>query len=570
MFSLSLSLSRQLICPGLAAGLAACVGALAFAAEPPGKPPEGFPAYVPTPRPARVTIDGLAPYQQAAKPITDAQGRVRVVIDFIESAADRYLEAARADIARFDPTRDRHNPQTLRLLDAKGAQHGIAAEYRRNDRGELERSNITTWVGASITAYLSTGQINALRRDEDVRLLTDDRVGQFSQSAYTPPPWSPSWNGSSWTELNDWGWNAVVGKSVLPGSNRAVWIVDSGVAYHTDLPSLSSRYNVNYSQSAALVGCYAHSTHVAGIVGAASNNGQGRRGIYAGVNMRSVNAGPPVTDSSNPGGPYVCALGGGLAANELTAALDYIYWQSLVALPSAPRPNVVNVSANGMEEGFSASGIAQTNQLKITALVMPTYPFAGTGNWYWYYPGNVFVQSAGNQAGDSCSNSLLAGASAAYKPSVGASTNATDGVLVVGALNSDGQRASTFKLSYPGVTGYPNGFAPENGSNFGNCIDLWAPGDFIYSAWGMDIYGTRAAMNYGGGQPAACASGTCTSPPQSGWMHLSGTSMAAPHVAAAAAYYIDKLGLTTPSQVEQTLRANAAPLPSGLPMVRLQ
>ena len=81
---------------------------------------------------------------------------------------------------------------------------------------------------------------------------------------------------------------------------------------------------------------------------------------------------------------------------------------------------------------------------------------------------------------------------------------------------------------------------------------------------------------YSGGQPATCSSGTCLSPPHEGWAHLSGTSMAAPHVAAAAAYYIDKYGLTTPAQVEQMLRSTATgspgntSLPSGLNMVQLQ
>ena len=67
-----------------------------------------------------------------------------------------------------------------------------------------------------------------------------------------------------------------------------------------------------------------------------------------------------------------------------------------------------------------------------------------------------------------------------------------------------------------------------NPSNYGRCVDIWAPGDYIVSAWNDNAWG-RA------------------------W--LSGTSMAAPHVAAAAAYFADYEGLTTPGAIEQRIRS---------------
>ena len=240
---------------------------------------------------------------------------------------------------------------------------------------------------------------------------------------------------------------------------------------------------------------------------------------------------------------------------------------------------MINLSMNeATETGFSSSGYAMTNQPKLATLAQPAYPFP---DWTRSYPGNVVVQSAGNINQDACSNTvtlppggLTQFSSFAYKPSAWATTtDPADGILVVGALNANGYRAAPFSPAYPDVVGG----ASNPGSNYGGCIDIWAPGDRIYSTWGNHKQQTYEGVQYGGNQPASCAGGGCTDPANAyGWAHLSGTSMAAPHVAAAAAYYIDKLGLTTPAQVEQVLRSTATgasgnpSLPSGLNMVQLQ
>ncbi len=517
----------------------------ALAAAPIGKPPAGYPEYVAPPKQQRILIDGLVPYERAAKPFTDAEGRVRVIVDFMDGAKDRYLDAARNAIEAFDPKRDRHHPQALLLLDEKSRQYGIKPQYRSNEQGQQERTGITTWVGMSISGYLTEKQIDALRRDEDVRLISEDRVGRFSQS-------EPLWTDSSVDgEMVDWGYQAVNGKQAPGNTGRIVWIIDSGVAYHSDLGSVTSRYNVASGAGAngyvPGVGCYAHATHVAGIVGATANNGQGRRGIYAGVEMRSINGGSAYNDQIPPYKP--CAAGEALTADHIGVALDYVFWQSLGGNPWSAKPNVVNMSFNGGLTGFSSNGVALSNQQKMQALATPGYPFAGTGLWYLYTPGNVVVQSAGNDNGDSCVNNLITDfdgvntllASAAYKPAANASADPWDGVLVVGAIKSNGDRPAPF-------TGHPPTGGADPGSNYGSCVDLWAPGNSIFSTWGLGTFNTNAVDQYSGG------------------IYLSGTSMAAPHVAAAAAYFIDAYGLTTPAAVEQTLRANST-LVSGRNMV---
>ncbi len=541
--------------------------ALARVASPPDLPPP--------PRFERIDVDGLAPYHASERPMVDEQGRVKVIVDFTTSAVDTYAEAAKPLLERFDPKTMRHNPQALMLIEAIERKYGIAPEFHSTERSEKERTNITTWVGASITAFLPRETIAALRRDKNVRLVTDDQEGGYS--------WTPSWNGPAWTELNDWGWNAVQGKPVFPGSTRRVWIIDSGVAYHADLGSVSTRQHAS-SPTGSVVGCYAHATHVAGIIGATSGNGIGRRGVYAGVEMRSINGGGPVAfrNSNNTGagapGPFVqtsnCANGPSDA--DVGIAFDMIYWASVG--PYTSKANIVNLSMNSKALGYALDGSVRANQSKAISLVTPA-----SLSWFGFYPGNVLVQSAGNDAKDACTFHVVSPGSpvtlftSGYTPAAAATAaNPNDGVLLVGAVNQAGQEASAFAAAYPPIA------SNAGGTNFGACVDIWAPGNFIYSTWGqwddetsdaVNPYGASAAPHNNAGQPASCANGSCntfaTAGP--GWAHASGTSFAAPHVAAAAAYYADKLNLSTPAQIEQAVRANAnAQILPGRLVVRLQ
>lgn len=125
--------------------------------------------------------------------------------------------------------------------------------------------------------------------------------------------------------------------------------------------------------------------------------------------------------------------------------------------------------------------------------------------------GVVYVVAAGNEGGDAC----------AYSP---ARAGTAEGIITVAAVEYRG-----LEVSY---------------SNYGACVDIWAPGTGVLST--------------------AVGGGTAT---------RSGTSMAAPHVAGGAALWLSRSPSTTPAAVEGFLRSSALPTGAlskdGRPIVRL-
>jgi Subtilase family len=328
------------------------------------------------------------------------------------------------------------------------------------------------------------------------------------------------------------------------------------------------------------VGCYAHATHVAGTIGASANGNAPRVGVYAGVNMVSIAVGTAPYAYNSAWLP--CASGGaadrpdpatGVTVSSIGFAFDFIAAQNQPTIQIGGTANIATMSINGGKVGFTG-GVAETNRNKLLTMVNPANVWRyRQGLWeQWYYPGIFFAQPAGNQNQNACSP-RTDGASAAFQTTPSPNGTAVDGIMVVGVIRQNGTAASNGS----GTAGGPGFTLPEprifsadpaeTGSNFGSCIDIWAPGDAIYSTWGSGLSSTYSTATYYGGQSSTYVAGTAPGSPTNpnpttlyqglfGWQWLSGTSMAAPHVAAAAAYMADKYYLSTPTAIEQKIRDN--------------
>jgi aqualysin 1 len=156
----------------------------------------------------------------------------------------------------------------------------------------------------------------------------------------------------------------------------------------------------------------------------------------------------------------------------------------------------------------------------------------GSGQWSWVIAGIDWV-TANAQKPAITNMSLGGGANSAVDNAV--RNSAASGVLYSLAAGNDGANACNQSPARAGTT---NGVvtvaatdssdAEASWSNFGSCVDIWAPGVSILSTW------------KGGGTKT-----------------ISGTSMASPHAGGTAALYLASHTTATPSGVEGALKTDA-------------
>ncbi|MEZ4309347.1 MAG: S8 family serine peptidase [Polyangiaceae bacterium] len=433
----------------------------------------------------------------------DSSGRVHYIVGLRDDAANGYPNVA-PDDGRFPSY---HKPEVRNLIHAFEADHGVQA------------SAMTSWMSISFGAYMTAEEAESLRYDPRVKLVSPAYVPTFS--AGPDAVWTDYVHPSG--ARSPWGKQAM-NQDISPSNGEViVYVVDSGVGFHPDL-NVIKRVNASEPEDQLpqhLVGCYPHATHVAGIIGAGHGADAGVFGVDPGVRIISVSM-MKIHDESDDCEDLKHEMG-------VHLALDWIRYH----ISTEQRMGIINLSMNDqLGTGSYAHDTQVGNDIRMTA----------TPNDAIGYPGALFVQSAGNKLGDACNF--------AYRPPGDNGALTDDGIMVVGAINDHGQPV----VQLNGLNGFRNGsgVASEPGSNYGPCVDVWAPGREIYSTWG----------------PIPQVAST---PPEGyTFRNLSGTSMAAPHIAGLAAYIAETQSITDPVELEAKIREELDLLgskdPSSLPI----
>ena len=177
--------------------------------------------------------------------------------------------------------------------------------------------------------------------------------------------------------------------------------------------------------------------------------------------------------------------------------------------------------------GGSTYGVAKSVNL-ISVRVLNC---SGSGTWSGVIAGVDWVTA--NRVGVSVANmSLGGGGYSALDQAVQNSINS--GVTYVVAAGNSGANACNYspaRVSAAITVGWTTSTdARHSYSNYGSCLDLFAPGDNITSAW----YGSDTQTHT-----------------------ISGTSMASPHVAGVAALYLEYNPAAAPGDVAYAINSNA-------------
>ena len=362
------------------------------------------------------------------------------------------------------------------VLNENTETPGKAVSDMANKYG-LSPQHIYSHALKGFSAIVPEGRLNALKNDPRVKYVSEDRIVSIDVQAKgkptpTPVPQPP--------QETPFGVTRIGVNTTNKGAGVGVAVIDTGIDLtHPDLSVIANKTCINRTTTGN--DDNGHGTHVAGTI-AGRFNYIGVVGVAPEANLYAVK----VLDKRGSG--------------SWSSVLCGINWVTENA-------QTLNIKVANMSLGGTGTSDDKCGQINNDALHEAICNSTKAGVTY--------VVAAGNER-DNAKNHVPA----AYD----------DTVITVSALvDTDG-----LKGGFGGSTGYGPDDTFASFSNYGDIVDLGAPGVNIYSTWKNGGYNT-----------------------------ISGTSMATPHVSGAAAIYIGVHGNQPWVQVRDGLNGAGEPLNSG-------
>jgi serine protease AprX len=363
-------------------------------------------------------------------------------------------------------------------------------------RGGKIKQDLGEFKGGAYT--MPASELADLAADPEVVYISPDRT---LRDASTIPAAINDYHTGTINASNAWS-------KGLTGAGIGVAVIDSGIASLPDITASNIVYSQDFTGLGSTADVYGHGTHVTGILAGNGNQSTGSaysytfKGIADGVsiiNLRVLDANGAGTDS------------------EVIAAI-----QKAIALKSTYNIRVINLSlGRPVWESYTVDPLCQAAEQAWKA-------------------GIVVVVAAGNFGRDDLANTSGYGAITA--------PGNDPYVITVGAVNTLGTSNRTIAV--------PTSYTSKGPSLYDNVAkpDLVAPGNLIISLYfpGSTLsknnpqYEVPKSLYVSGPQ-------TAVSPT---YFILSGTSMAAPMVSAAAALMLQQTPSLTPDQIKARLIAS--------------